>query len=813
MLSRRQTEVVNLVAAGHSNREIAERLWLSERTVESHVAALFAKLGVGSRTELATRFLGDGLVDQMPKTNLPLPGERTIGREREIGEIRTSLLDDRLVTLTGAGGVGKTRTAIAAAADLSDRFHDGIWLAELAPLQDGHRVAASIAQAAGLEQLPEGRQLESLVARLKRRALLLVLDNCEHLIAAAAEVVDALLRGCPEVRILATSREPLKVAGECVYLVTPLRVPSPEATRTMRAAEAGAYAALALFIERARQANRHFALSDDNAPLVAEICRRVDGIPLAIELAAARTRTLPLATLAAMLDQRFAILTGGARTALPRQQTMRALFDWSYKLLSRPEQFFFDRLSVFAGGWTLESAAAVCVGEAVEEGAVLELLASLVEKSLAATDLEAAGPRYRLSESAREYARERLAAHGEQEIVARRHALTYLELAEELERAWETMPERAWLARARPDVENWRAALRWTLEGRNDVIIGQRLAGALRLLFGRVAFAEGRRWVRMSLECAGEETPASVVAKLEYAQAMFAIVLGQHREALAAAGRALASYRILGERVPAAHAQSVAGMSQWYLGQIHEDAALARSGEDQLHEALVAARELGNLRLVAYALSRTGFVARARGDMAQARALFAEELEAWKAVGAEGGAANAASNFAEAEFQFGDPQAALKLAGDALSVHRALNNAHNAASNLASMAAYLVALARYDEALAHAREALKLARELQFDFISSFALQHIAAVAALRDAISVDDSERSAAGARAATLLGFIDARLGALEFKRTYLDQQEYDRMVARLGATLGPGELTRLMAAGATLTPDQAIEEAELI
>jgi predicted ATPase/DNA-binding CsgD family transcriptional regulator len=493
MLSRRQTEIVNLVTAGLSNREIAERLWLSERTVESHVAALFAKLNVGSRTELAARVLRDGLNNQLPRTNLPLPGGRIIGREREIAEIGAALLDDRLVTLTGAGGVGKTRTAIAAAANLCDRFRDGVWLSELAPIAEGHRVAGSVAHALGAEQLHESQPLQSLVARLRRRSLLLVLDNCEHLVATAALLVDALLRGCPEVRILATSREALKVGGERVYLVTPLRVPPPQAARTMRATGAGDYAAMTLFVERARHADRHFELADANAPLVADICRRVDGIPLAIELAAARTRTLPLATLAALLDRPFAILTGGARTALPRQQTMRALFDWSYDLLSPSERRLFDRLSIFAGGWSLESGAAVCASDDVDEGAVFELLASLVDKSLVVADLEAAGPRYALSEPAREYAREKLAAHGEQEAVARRHALTYLKLAERLERAWETMPERAWLARARPDLENWRAALRWTLEERTDVIAGQRLAGALRLLFGRVAFAEGRR--------------------------------------------------------------------------------------------------------------------------------------------------------------------------------------------------------------------------------------------------------------------------------------------------------------------------------
>ena len=279
MLSRRQTEIANLVAAGNSNREIAERLWLSGRTVESHIAALFAKLNVGSRTELAARVLRDGIAETAPKTNLPLPADPLIGREREIAEIRSALRDGRLVTLTGAGGVGKTRTAVAVAAALSEEFRDGVWLTELAPVALAQRVVASIAQAVGVEQLPENRALESLIARLKRRSLLLVLDNCEHLVAPAAVVVDALLRGCPDVRILATSREALMVAGERIFLVPSLQLPAPKMIGTLRAAEAGGYAAIALFVERARQAGRHFALTDANAPLVADICRRLDGIP------------------------------------------------------------------------------------------------------------------------------------------------------------------------------------------------------------------------------------------------------------------------------------------------------------------------------------------------------------------------------------------------------------------------------------------------------------------------------------------------------------------------------------------------------
>ena len=237
MLSRRQTEIVNLVAMGLSNREIAERLWLSERTVESHVATLLTKLDARSRTELAMRVLRDGLA-QVPKTNLPLSTGGLIGREREIEQIRSALLDDSLVTLTGPGGVGKTRVALALATQLFDRFRDGVWLTELAPVADGRRVVASIAQTVGVERLPENRPLEGLIARLRRRSLLLVLDNCEHLIAQTAVVADALLRACPGVRLLATSREALKVAGERIYLVPPLDLP----------------AATELFVERARQA-------------------------------------------------------------------------------------------------------------------------------------------------------------------------------------------------------------------------------------------------------------------------------------------------------------------------------------------------------------------------------------------------------------------------------------------------------------------------------------------------------------------------------------------------------------------------------
>ena len=805
MLSRRQTEIVNLVVTGLSNREIAERLWLSERTVESHVAALFSKLNAGSRTELVARVLGDGLTSQTPRTNLPSADKRLIGREREIEEIRSALLDDRLVTLTGAGGVGKTRTGIAVATDVADRFRDGAWLTELAPVADGHGVARSIAQTLGVEPLPEQRPLEALVARLKRRSLLIVLDNCEHLIAQAAVVVHAILRACPAVRILATSREALKVAGERVYLLPSLSVPPPNtAAGGLSASEAAGYAAIALFVERARQADRRFALTDANASFAADISRRLDGIPLAIELAAARANVLSLEALAAMLAQRFAILSDGRRTSLPRHQTMRALFDWSYQLLSPAEQRLFDRLSVFAGGWTFEMADAVCAGDDLESDTPFELLASLVGKSLVAADLEAAEPHYRLSEPAREYAREKLAARGEDEAVARRHAIAYLELAERFERNWSTTPERAWLARARPDIENWRAALEFALGKRNDVIAGQQLAGALRLLFGRVAPAEGRHWVCLSHQLVDERTPPAISAKLEFAQAGLASIFAQHRDALGAARRALESYRALGEPVKAAFAQKFAGAALINLGEVAE-------GEALLREALAVARRLGDRRLLADVLGRLAHVASIGGDVARARAFHAEELATWTALGAEGAAAISATNLAELEFQAGDVRAALGLARTALATHRALGHTHNVAEDLLSLAAFLLALGYIEEAQASAREAFDLACELPFDLKFAIALQRIAAVALFRPAH--DSVGTSSICVRATRLLGFVDALLTSLELRRHYIEQDEYDRMLVVLRAALGPNELSNLMANGATMTEAQAIEETELI
>jgi predicted ATPase len=320
---------------------------------------------------------------------------------------------------------------------------------------------------------------------------LLILDNCEHVIAEAAALADALLRGCPHLRIFATSREPLRIAGERAYRLPSLRFPMPQEAFGLTAAGAAGYAATMLFAQRAQASDQRFALSDDNAPIVAEICRRLDGIPLAIELAAARVNILSVWALSQKLDQRFRILTGGDRTVLPCHQTMRALIDWSYDLLTAPEQRLFERLAVFAGGCTLAAATDVCDDDAVDELGLLELLTSLVDKSLVVADLDGPEPRYRLLESSRQYAREKLAARGEATRVAHRHALAYTDLAGRLEREYDVTSDSAWYARAEQELENLRAALDWALGARGDIVLGQRLAGAMRPVWVHLSCVEG----------------------------------------------------------------------------------------------------------------------------------------------------------------------------------------------------------------------------------------------------------------------------------------------------------------------------------
>jgi predicted ATPase/DNA-binding SARP family transcriptional activator len=733
--------------------------------------------------------------------NLPRRLSSFVGREHVLGEIKPLIEKSRLVTLLGTGGVGKTRCAIQAGTELLDRYADGVWLAELSLISDPSLVVYAVARTLSVQESPNQPLLDSVVACLKRRQLLLILDNCEHVIDEVTSVVVTILRACPDVQILATSREPLNIIGEQGYRVPSLEV--PPAGTILSTGEMLAFGAPLLFTDRACLIDSHFALSDENIPHVAEICRRLDGIPLAIELAAARVKMLSPQQLAQKLDERFRVLTGGDRSALPRHQAMRALIDWSYDLLSNDESALFRKLSIFAGSFSLQTAAAVCSKGEIDELAVLDLLSSLVDKSLIQAEPLESVTRYRLLESTRQYAREKLTDAGEEHVIVRAHARAFLALAEQLTDDWETMPDRAWFARVEPEMENFRAALSRMLEAQGDVLLAQRLAAALRPVWWSLAPAEGRRLIRLAQERVDDGTPTAVLAALDLAEAWVAGALLQYKVCLAAGARALTRYRELGEPLRVAEARVRAGKALVLLGDVGE-------GETLLQEALSEAHALGARRLVSIALEDLGIARHLADDVAGARQLFSEALTSARASGGDTEAARIAKNLGEAEFRGGNVTAALQLVREALSTLRGFDDGRSTANGLCNEAAYLVALRRYDEARVSAREALSAAHDRQLSAMLVFSLQHLAAISVLRPS---PDRQLAEDRRRAARLLGYVNARLATLEALREYTEQQEYDKMLPALRDVLGADECVKLMAEGSTWSEDQAVAEAMLI
>jgi predicted ATPase len=640
-------------------------------------------------------------------------------------------------------------------------------------------VVPAITHVLGVEEPRGGPSLAAVKAYLARKNLLLIFDNCEHVITEVARVSGEILRAAPLVRILATSREPLKISSERIYRLNSLEIP----------------AAIELFAERAKAVDHRFVLTEDNTLPVTEICRRLDCIPLAIELAAALVTVLPVRSIHDKLQERFAILGDTKRDAIPRQQTLSALINWSYELLSPAEQRLFEQLSVFSGGCTLATATLVC-GDGQDENEILSLLASLVDKSLVAPDINCDEPRYFMLESTLHYAREKLAHHGERETLAHRHARVFYDIVAEIERAWYNMHDPAWQAEVDADLDNWRAALEWTLLTRGDMQLGQRFAGVLRpiwtLGFG---LAEGRRWVDAAFALVKDSTPLDVLAQLEFADALILHQLAESSSAVNVGKRVLAHYRELGDPLRVAAIESVVGEALLYLERQGE-------AEPLLLEALKTSRKLDTQWLTASLLAMLAHACSITGRQVEAREHYAEALAAFHAVGDERGVANTSANLAEAEFLAGNREEALRIARHGLATEQTPD-----LNAFANVAAYLIALDRFDGAEVRAREGVELARERQQGVALAWSLQHVAATAALRPL----DKERAASErGRAARLLGFVNARIAAFGVPRQYTEQQEYDRASRSLREALGREEYADLIASGAVMTEDQAIEVA---
>jgi predicted ATPase/DNA-binding XRE family transcriptional regulator len=729
--------------------------------------------------------------------NLPLQLTSFVDRTEERANVEAFLRAYRLVTLTGAGGIGKTRLALEVASEMLGMFEDGVWLVELARLNDGNLVPNAVATVLGVQEDPGRALRETINAHLKSKALLLILDNCEHVLGALAVTVDAMLRSCARLRVLCTSIEPLGIAGEHVYSTPSLPAPARNVTSALTAPEALGYASVALFADRAQAANASFELTDAYAPIVGNLCRRLDGIALAVELAAARVGTMPVKTLAEKLDERFRLLTYGNRAGPRRQQTLQALIDWSYNLLSELEQALFCRLAIFVGGFTVDLATAIWNASADRNA--LDVLGSLVKKSLVQTEVAGDTPRYRLLESTRLFARERLIERDELDSAAAAHAAAMLELAERLEVAYETVPDRVWKALAEPELENWRAALEWSLGARRDIPLGQRLAATLSPLWSTQAAVEGRRWIGAAMEAIDERTPPEVVARLVLADANIAMYLTLWKAMLASARRATTLFEQLGDSGGALEGQIIAGRALALLGD-------AAQSEATLRASLETVDTLRRPRLTAMALESLAMAHMTAGNVAASRPLYARAMSMCGAIGAERAMAIAVANLAGAEFRAGDAEAALRLATQALDKLRALKNPREVLT-ICNIAAYLVALGRLDEAREEAWKGLDIAMERHMDVWAAWALQHLAAVAALRH---VNSDRAAGACRRAARILGFVEARLAALDVTRKYTEQQEYTALLARLRGELGADQLAALLAEGSGWSDQRVVAEA---
>jgi predicted ATPase/class 3 adenylate cyclase len=701
------------------------------------------QLAVG---DLPTHFPPLRTLDASPN-NLPTQLTSFVGREREIAEVERLLGMTRLLTLTGSGGAGKTRLALQVAADLLANYPDGVWLVELAPLADPAVVPQTVASALSLHEQRGRPLLVTLADYLRSRQMLLLLDNCEHLIEACATLADELLRACPQLGILATSREALGIAGETAWRLPSLSLPDlqhlpPTESLTQ-------YEAVRLFIERALAAQPSFAVTNQNAPAVAQVCHRLDGIPLAIELAAARVKALSVEQIAARLDDRFRLLTGGSRTALPRQQTLRAAIDWSYALLSEPERAVLRRLSVFAGGWALEAAEAVCSGDGLEDFGVLDLLCQLVDKSLVLAEEQGGEARYRLLETVRQYAQDRLLEAGEAEAVRDRHRDWFLELVERAEPKLERSEQVVWFERLEQEHDNLRAALSWSQADARGVDAGLRLGAPLfQLWLKRGHIREGRE--RLTGLLAQSHTPTSARAK-----------------ALCAVG---------------------------YLASAQGDYDQARGS---MEESLALSRRLGDKRGIAIALGHLGRVAHAQGDYPGATTFLEESRALFEELGRESGLpCPVAATLADIARDQGDDRRARELYEQGLAPARARGDRHAAAYPLRGLAHLCRARGDFEEAEALFKESLALVWELKDQRCACLGIEGLA---------------RATAGhgraERAARLFGIAEALRELVGTRLLPTERAAYEQDLASVHAELGEEAFAAAWAEGSSMSLEQAI------
>lgn len=733
--------------------------------------------------------------------NLPQQVTSFIGREREVAALKTLLQSSRLVTLTGSGGSGKSRLSLQVAADLLDSFPDGAWLVELAPLADPALIPQTVAGALGVREEPARTVTQTLVDYLKPKSLLLILDNCEHVLDDAANLCDAILRSCPNICIIASSREALGIGGESTFPVPSLSLPDAERLQTPQSLSQ--FEAVRLFIERATAVVPDFAVTSQNAPALASVCHRLDGIPLAIELAAARVRSMTVEELETRLSNRFRLLTGGSRTALPRQQTLRALIDWSYDLLDEKQKALLCALSVFAGGWTLAAAEAVCASpDSLDDWEVLDVLTALSDKSLVVAEAREGATRYRLLETVRQYGRDRLAENRTAGPVRTRHRHYFLALAEEANPNLRGPAQKRWMDILECEHDNLRAALEWcqeddTLENEGASVspseMGLRLANALWPFWQtRGHLSEGRQRCAAALSRPGAQDRTKVRAAVLRAAGGLAERQCDYAQARSLFEDSLSLYRELGNKAGMANSL----MSLGNVAINHGEFASARSLYEQ---SLSIQREIGNKTGIAPSLMNLGNVALAQGNYSVARLHYEECLPVYKELGNKGGMANCLINQGNMFNEQGDDVSARSLYEEGLLLYRELGNRQGIAAALVNLGPLACRNGDFAESRSCLIECLTLGRTLGDKRLIAYALEGFAALAQAQEQLE-----------RATRLYGVSAALREAIGTPLLDRKKEEVNDSLAALRTALGEAGFDAAYSAGRVMNGEQSIEYA---
>ena len=798
--------VARLVATAHGGQVILSAAATALARPRLPAGASFRDLGEHRLKDLAeaervSQLVAPHLRDTFPplrsldnlRNNLPLQLDALVGRDEFVARVVAEVASSRLVTLLGAGGVGKTRIAIQAAAELVDGSADGVWFVDLAPLASGAFVADAIASALELGGVVGRSSSDVVVQYVRTRKMLIVLDNCEHVIADAAKIVSEIVRASPECNLLATSREPLGLAGERVVHVPTLEVPP---RGPLSAADALRYGAVALFVKRAHAADGKFVLHDDSAETVADIVRRLDGIALAIELAAARVKVLSVPHLAKRLDERFRVLTGGSRTALPRQRTMYALISWSWDLLDERERAFLRRAGIFAGGWTLDAAETVCSGADIDAFDALDILESLVDKSLVGSGGTRDAPRGKLLESMRAFALEKLDESGERDEIALRHAEWMVAFCARMHLAY--VASDAWFSEMEAEVDNARAAMRWALDAGRPAIAARIVLRALCGYWWFRAPHEGLLWTEQSLDALDAAAEPLLAGGLYGIRGSY--LTG--RRSIESYERAVAILAPLSEAGVDISAYSrltylLGGLGSALLngGRIDE-ARVAIDRGIRLH----AAEGTTKTRGYANVLANRGSCHTAEGRPDDARADFETATEIFSAIDESAGVALVELARAETEYLARDVALANALARAAATRYLELDIPVGAAEALAVAAATSYVLGESDDARERIREALRRATAASVE-LSACGLLAVASLAC-----DAGDARR------AARLAAYVEAREARREERTDAIAADLRARLDARLVVSLDPAAARALREMGAALGPDDVRAEASL-